>query len=190
MSHRLAVIAGAVACLNGQVASAATEKCTVVDKSAQVTANQAITKSEDKNAKSCSFSIGGATSSTADPQAVKHLEGQLMAARDPQELMNMFRSERGQGFVLALLGAASSSGRLPDDAIRRLTGSKSIENALKDCMRAAGTANETTGKSLPQDSFQCSVVRLQAQGLREWPRRLYIQYEQGPVMWSTSIPLP
>lgn len=129
MNHRFGAIAGALACFSVQAAYAATEKCTVVDKSAQVSANQAITKSEDKNAKSCSFSINGATSSSANPKAAKNLEDQVMAARDPKDLMNMFQGERGYSFVVALLGAASPDGQLPEEARKRLSDSKGIENA-------------------------------------------------------------
>lgn len=84
------------------LAHAETKTCDAVDKSAQATANSAISVSGDKQAKTCSFSVGGATSSSADVAIAKRLRD-FARADAVQHLQNFPNYESALQIATAFL---------------------------------------------------------------------------------------
>jgi hypothetical protein len=174
-----------------RIPRAETKECTAVEKSAKTTANGAISVAGDKQAKTCSFSVGGATSSSADPGAAAVLRE--YRSLDPKSQLEMFRArDLAFRYSMALLGAASPTAILPESARVSLNNDNQIKSAFNKCLDATNERTLLSQLSVPLASpsgtFVCSVsVRTSPD---EWPRRLNVNLELGSQFWGTSIPLP
>lgn len=173
-------------------ASADTKTCNDVDNRAEATAFDTITWYGDRTTKVCSFTIGGATKITAHPEAVKLLAGVRRDLADFNKRRDLLsRSSTGDHYVISLLGAATATGFLPDEALSKMKSSRQIRRILDACYKAVSSGEVMNEKSESED-FRCGLTR--APYFNEPKLYLFaslrIATEKSNQEWGTSIPLP
>lgn len=127
---------------------AATYECTAVDKKATVASNQSVSVTSDANAKTCSFSVAGASSGKQPGEAASILQ----RLRQGQDVFSGNNRER----ELASLLLATAP-----NAISQLDFGNKVRNRMNDleqCVRAFREGNDRGFR----DNFgglSCSVLR-------------------------------
>jgi len=181
-------------CLYAVSGIAETFNCDAVDKLATVYSNSAVTIEEDKNNKTCKFSVGGATSSKAAKGIPAKLQTLMQAHYyDSARLVALFRSpDTARHFVIKLLGAANSTGQLPEEALRKLE-DRDSKRALNRCFEVATLSGQIVSEQSLSNQVKCSVTSVADHGTG-WtpnrPRLINVEVESASMRWILHLPLP
>ena len=181
-------------CLYAVSGIAGTFSCNAVDKLATVYSNVAVSIEEDRNNKTCKFSVGGATSKDAVKGVAEDLQVMMRDYYyDAARLQDIFRrSENAKVFVIMLLGAANATGELPQDALRKLEETES-KMVLNRCFEAAARGGHTVSEQSTRNQVKCSVSPA-AEVVTGWRssrfRLLNVEVESASMRWILHVPLP
>lgn len=181
-------------CLYAVSGIAETFNCDAVDELATVYSNSAVSIEEDRNNKTCKFSVGGATSKDAVQGRAENLQALMRDYYyDPVRRLDLFRRpDTAKDFVTMLLGAANATGQLPKDVLRKLDETDS-KRALDRCFEAAARGGNTVSEQSTRNQVKCSVTPVAEAGAG-WrsssPRLLNVEVESASMRWILHLPLP
>jgi len=181
-------------CLYAVSGIAETFNCDAVDKLATVYSNSAVSIEEDRNNKTCKFSVGGATSKDAVQVRAENLQALMRDYYyDPDRRLDLFRRPNtARDFVVMLLGAANATGQLPKDALRKLEETDS-KRVLDRCFETAARGGNTVSEQSTRNQVKCSVTPVAEVGIG-WkassPRLLNVEVESASMRWILHLPLP
>jgi hypothetical protein len=182
----------AILCLSAEFAIAATYECKAVEKLATVYANSPVTTTEDKNEKTCTFSVGGATSSKAPPDIAEKLKNIIRENyKEPARFQNLFRQpSHALDLITTLMGATYPTGRLPYEAMKKL-GDQESKKVLQRCFSIAAERAGNVSEESKRNQVKCGIVPDPNVQAGYTPGRLfYVEVESSTMRWTLRLPLP